>query len=150
RQGFDRLNVLKRARVPGQLRVGCHEGDALDERLGEQQAVERIFVQKRQAVDVDRVLAGDRKLGVTIVQQPAPQQPRLDAEVIPTQRILDGDLPEAGRAEQQLVAGVVEQGERRLRQSLRRAGGPEQELRVQQELHSWVPNSAAISASPIR
>ncbi len=46
------------------MRVAGEEGGALAESLGQQQAVERIFMQRRQAVDVHRVLAGDGNLGV--------------------------------------------------------------------------------------
>jgi len=41
-----RLYLAHGSRVPGQLRVGGEEGDALADGLGQQQTVERIFVQR--------------------------------------------------------------------------------------------------------
>src|SRR3990172_564009 len=85
--------------VPGELLVAGEKGDALAEVLGQQQAVEGIFVQRGQAVDIHRVLAGNGKLGVAVVEQSPAQQARLDDEVRPSQGLIDGDLPQAGGAE---------------------------------------------------
>src|SRR4030095_1636956 len=97
-----------------------------------------------------RVLAGDGKLCVAIVEQPSAQQARLDAEVFPSEAVLDGDLPQAGGAEAKLIARSVQALARRRRETLRLTGRPEQELGVQQQLHPSLPNRAAISASPMR
>src|SRR5882724_3929311 len=99
--------------VSGQGPVGGEEGDALAQGLGQQQAVERIFVQRGQTIEVHRVLAGDGKLDVAVVEQPPAQQARLDAKVFPPQGALDGDLPEARGAEEKLVARVVQELARR-------------------------------------
>src|SRR5258708_6858433 len=101
-----RLHLAHGPPVLGQLRVAGQEGDALAEGLGQQQAVEWIFVQGREAIDAHRVLAGDGKLDIAIVEQPPAQQARLDPEVLPSQGALDGDLPQAGRAEAKLPARV--------------------------------------------
>ena len=79
------LHLAHGPRVAGQLRVAGEEGDAFAEGLGQQQPVEGIFVQGRQAVDAHRVLAGDGKLDVAVVEQTPAQQARLDAEVFPSQ-----------------------------------------------------------------
>jgi len=50
------------------LRVSGEQRDALARSLGQQQAVERILVQWGQAVDAQRVLAGDGKFGVAVVE----------------------------------------------------------------------------------
>jgi len=70
------------------LRVAGEEGDAFAEGLGQQEPVEGILVQRGQAVDVDRVLAGDGKLGVAVVKQAAAQQTRLDLEVLSSECLL--------------------------------------------------------------
>ena len=87
--------------------IGGDEGDALAERLGQQQAVEGIFVQVRQRVDAHRVLAGDGKLDIAVVEQTPAEQAWLDAEIFSAQGVLDRDLPQAGSAEEKLVARVV-------------------------------------------
>src|SRR5689334_19299441 len=102
------LNLAHRTRVTGQLIVRGEQGDALAERLREEQAVEWVLVQWWKHVDVHRVLAGDRELRVPIVEQASPQDTRLDLEIASAQRFLDGDLPEAGGTEQQLVVLVFE------------------------------------------
>jgi hypothetical protein len=45
-----------------ELCVCSEERNPLDERLRDQEPVERIFVQRWEGIDVDRVLAGDRQL----------------------------------------------------------------------------------------
>jgi uncharacterized protein (UPF0128 family) len=64
------------------LRVGGEQCDAFDERLGQQDSVKRIFVQRRKRVDADGVLARNRQLDVTVVEKGAPKNARLDAEII--------------------------------------------------------------------
>ena len=63
------------------LRIARQEHDALGERLGKEEAIERIFVQTRQGVDIHRVLAGDRKLRVPVVEQAATQDARFHVEI---------------------------------------------------------------------
>jgi hypothetical protein len=116
--GHRGLYLTHRPRVLGQLRVAGEEGDALAEGLGQQQTVEAIFVQRGKAVDAHRVLTGDGQLYVAVVEQPPAQQARLDAEVFPSQAVLDGDLPQAGSAEAKLVARVVQEFARRGREPL--------------------------------
>jgi hypothetical protein len=64
------------------LRVSSEQRDPLDERLREQKPVEWILMQRRETIDVDGVLAGDRKLRVAVIQKrgtrdaPADLQPR--------------------------------------------------------------------------
>jgi hypothetical protein len=76
-----------RSRIARELRVARQERDALDERLGDQQTIERILVQRRKRVDADRVLAGDRQLGVAVVKEAATEQARLDAEIVTSQAV---------------------------------------------------------------
>ena len=53
-----------------------------DLRLGDQQAIERILVQRRQRVDGDRVLAADRQFDVAVVEQAPSEQVGIGAEVL--------------------------------------------------------------------
>jgi len=68
--------------------------------------------------DRHRVLARDRQLSVPVVEQSPAQKPRIDAEVVASEGSLDGDLPDAGRAEQELIARIGQEGARRLRDTL--------------------------------
>src|SRR5258708_40312920 len=78
-----RLHLAYGPPVLGQLRVAGQEGDALAEGLGQQQAVEWIFVQGREAIDAHRVLAGDGRLSIPGVEQPPARQPRPDPGAVP-------------------------------------------------------------------
>src|SRR5216684_5174924 len=109
------LHLADRPAVPGQLLVSGEEGDALADGLSQQQPVEGIFVKQRQAIDVHGVLARDRQFDIAIIEEATAKQTRLDAEVFTPQSILDGDLPQAGGAEEELVARVI--------QELTRSGG---------------------------
>ena len=103
-----RSDLANRTAVAGQLFVGGEERNPLDQRLREQQPVERVFVEWRKRVDVHGVLTGDRKLNVTVVEQATTEDARLDAKVVAPEAGLDGDLPETGGAEEQLVVGIVQ------------------------------------------
>src|SRR5436190_24355647 len=75
---------------------------------------------------------------------------RLDAKVVAPEAGLDGDLPETGGAEEQLVLGIVQLPFGARRQPFRLTRRPKEELRVEQQLHAPIPNSVAISRSPMR
>ena len=68
--------------MTAQSGVAREQRDALADCLSQQEAVERVPVQSRQAVDADGVLAGDGQFGVAIIEQCPSQQARLDAEVL--------------------------------------------------------------------
>src|SRR5712691_10457223 len=78
-----------------QLIIRSQEGDAFDQRLRDEQAIEWIFVDRRKSVDVHRVLARDRQFEVAVVEESAPEHAWLDAKVIAPQTAFDGDLPHA-------------------------------------------------------
>src|SRR5215472_5863079 len=108
-------------------------------------------MKRRQQIDGDTMRAADRQFVVTVVEQTAAQQPGIDTEIVATQSSLDRDFPHACSAEQQIVVRVVEQFVRILRQALRRSRGPQQQMRVEQQLHAgWSPNSRSISLLPMR
>ncbi len=96
------------------------------------------------------MLAANRQLAVAVIQQPPAQQPDIDPKILAPQPALDRDLPQAGRAEQQLVFRRLDQGARLRRQAAGTSGRPQQQMGVQQQLHVPPPNSRSISASPIR
>src|SRR5665647_1407198 len=91
------------------------------------------------------MLTRNRQLDVAVIEQPSAQQPRFDTEVFPAERVLDRDFPQTRGAEEELVLRVVELFARGWREPFGLASRPQQELRVEQELHSSRPNRAAVS-----
>lgn len=122
--------------VAGELRVCGEEGDPFDEGLSQEHPVEWILVERRERVDADGMFACDRQLDVTVVEERAAEHTRLDAEVLATETALDGDLPEARGGEEKLVFRIVEKTFRASGESLGLTRGPEEELRVEKELHA--------------
>jgi acyl-CoA synthetase (NDP forming) len=98
-----RRGILRHDRIGGQQR------DPFGDRLRHEEAIESVLVNRRQYPDGNDMLAGDRELIVAVGQQPAPQQPRIDPEILAPERILDDDFPQACRAEQQFVLRVPDQ-----------------------------------------
>src|SRR5271167_2043247 len=90
-------------------RIGGHQGDALDHRLRNENAVERVLVYWRQTVEGDGVLTGDRQLAIAIVQETAAQKPGVCPKIASAEAVLDRDLPQAGRAEDRLILRIIEQ-----------------------------------------
>src|SRR6185437_92345 len=78
------------------------------------------------------------------------QQPGIHLEVLATQAALDHYLPEAHGAEDELTTLRVDQVVRSLGQAVRLAGRPQQQVRIQLQLHGSSPNSRSILALPIR
>jgi len=71
-------------------------GYTLHYRLRHEQAVERVFMNRRQTVDRDRVHARDRQFPIAVIEQPPPQQARIHLEIVAPESLFDGDLPQAG------------------------------------------------------
>ena len=67
--------------------------------LGDQHAIEWIFVNWRQIQSRQGVLARDSEFMPAIVDEGAPESLRLDVEIFATERMLDRHLPKARRAE---------------------------------------------------
>lgn len=88
---------------------GCivgEEGDSFDGSLGDEETVERVFVDGWQGIDGDSVLTEDRQFDISVVDQAATQGTRIDVKVGTLQSSLNGDLPETGYAEEQFVVGI--------------------------------------------
>src|SRR5690606_10272332 len=73
----------------------------------------------------------------------------IHTKIIATERALDGDLPQTCRAETERVAFVANHPSRGRRQLLRLAGGPEQQMGIQQQLHAQAPKSLAMASVPM-
>ena len=87
-------------------------------RLGNQDSIKWIAMNRRQRIDRHRMFAGDGQLTVAIVEQSATQNTRINLEVIPPKSALYGDLPKAGSTEHPLVFRIFKQRPRFARQAL--------------------------------
>src|SRR5215469_4557619 len=94
--------------------------------------------------------ARDRNLGITVVDEATPHQPRVDAEIITANALFDRNFPETCRTEYEHVLGVIEQFAGLGRELFRLPCRPQKNMRVQQEFHYSTPNSLPISSCPIR
>ena len=112
------LNLPNRTAIARELCVGGEECNPFAQRLREQHPVKGIFVDCRQIIDIDSVLAGDRQLDVTILDEASTEHTRLNLEIVASERALDRDLPDAGCAEHKLVAVVAQLFPSRSRQPL--------------------------------
>src|SRR5688500_7124223 len=103
----------------------------------------------RQAIDIGRVLTGDRELHIPVIEESTSQYTWISTKVGATQRILDRDFPDARRAEVELVLPVAQLPARCRGEPIGLPGCPEKGLRIQQELHSSAPKSLATSFAPM-
>jgi len=95
----------------------------------------KAFARRRQTVERYGVLAGDRQLVITIIQQTATQNSGMHSKIAAPKPALDRNLPQARRTEDRNILRVVEQLARGGRQPLRASGRPEKQMRVEQQPH---------------
>lgn len=100
-------NQQDRARILGKQGVGGQQRDPLMGRLGDEDAVEGVFVDWRKAGDGERMVAGDVQLQKFIGNQLVPEAIRIYPEVWFVPGILDGHFPDSRRAEKNDVACVL-------------------------------------------
>ena len=101
------LDFADGAGVFGNLAVGGEEGDAFDGGLGDEEAVEGVFVDGRKTIDGDGVFAGDGKFRVSIVEQSTAKFPGVYFEVSLLKGAFDGRFPYGERTEEELIVFVV-------------------------------------------
>jgi hypothetical protein len=106
RRKTGRQDLADRPRVLRHQVVGGEQANPFDDRLRDQQPVERILVDRRELVDRHRVLAGHGQFAVAIVQQPATKQPRIDREIVPAKCVLDCDFPQARGTEEKFIVRI--------------------------------------------
>src|SRR5215471_17332304 len=94
----------------------------------------KAFARRRQTVERYGVLAGDRQLVITIIQQTATQNSGMHSKIAAPKPELDRNLPQARRTEDRNAVRVVEQLARRRRQPLG-AARPQQQMRMEQQPH---------------
>jgi hypothetical protein len=108
------------------LRIGREQRSSLDLSLRDQHAIEWIRMQRRQALNCERVFRQDWDLPVAAVKKPAAQRTRINLEVAPSQAAFDDDFPQAGGTECKRLLGVLEQTPCCGRQALGSARRPQQ------------------------
>ena len=79
--GSEPSNPPNRSWIAGDDLIGGQKEDALGLGLGNDQAVEGVFVEWRQVLGGDGVLTGDGQLDIAVIDQAPPEQLRLDPEV---------------------------------------------------------------------
>ena len=79
--------------------VGRNECHSLDTRLGDQDAIEGIPVDRRQMQGRERMVARNREFVPAIGDEPTSKAVGLDLKILSARRMLDCDFPQARGAE---------------------------------------------------
>ena len=64
------------------VRIGRQKRQSFDDGLSDEHAVERVFVNRRQARQRRRVGAGHSEFGITIVEKAAAKRTDVDAKIV--------------------------------------------------------------------
>src|ERR1044071_2936856 len=92
------LHLAHRFVVTRELPIGHQENHASSDGLGQEKAIEGIFVKRRQAMHVHSMFAGDEKLRVTVINQRAAQNAGISSKVFTPEGALDRNLSQAPTA----------------------------------------------------
>ena len=84
-----------------------------------------------QGDDGDGVLAGDGEFEIAVIEQAAVKGARVNTKIRLPQAGLDGDLPQAGGAEEEFIAGSRDQGSCFIREANTLTYSPEQKVGVE-------------------
>lgn len=103
RIGPDSPDEKNRSRVPNQKGVGRDQGQPFNDGLGDENAVKRVFMDQRQPVDPQDMMAKDFQFLIAIVQKTPPQDMGIHLKVRAAETPLDDDFPQACRAEHQNI-----------------------------------------------
>lgn len=101
---FDRVTVADDIGIPGKQR------DAFDTRLSNEHAVERIPMNQRQSGDFENVFRPNLKFVIAILHQVVPQSRWFDRKVLPAERLLDDNFPNACSTEHWRRSEIREKG----------------------------------------
>src|SRR5436305_14070340 len=96
------------------------------------------------------MLASNSQLVIAVVQQTPTEEPRISAKIAAAETGFDRDFPNTCCAKYQLIASILKHPAGGKRQSLWLSSRPQQQLRVQQQLHEPFPKSRSSSKLPIR
>ena len=131
-----RSDLADGAGVLCDLAVGGEQRDAFDHRLSDEQAVEGVFVDWRQVLDGECVLARNGEFEVTVGEEILVEEARVDPELDAAARTLDCNLPQTCSAHIEFVGRVVHKLASAWWQLVKDTSGPQQEVCVDQQVHS--------------
>ena len=106
--------------------------------MGDENPVERIFVDQRQRVNGNSMFTGDRQFAVSIVFQTPAQYPGIDMKISPAEATFDGNLPKTCGAENQFVFRIFDQSTSSMRETVRIAGGPQEQLNAFRQVREGI------------
>ena len=92
-------------------------------------------MKERQNTCLNRMIADNHQLLVAVLQESSPKSPWLNLEIRPSKAALDRNLPQADYAEYKLMI-VQQQQACGLWKTLRYSCRPQQQVRIQKQLHS--------------
>ncbi len=92
-------------------------------------------MEKRQNTRLNRMIAENHKLLIAVLKQTSPESAWLNLKIRPPKATLDRNLPQADYAEYKPMI-VRQQQARGLRKTLRYSSRPQQQMRIQKQLHS--------------
>ena len=139
-------NAVRRNGIADDQAVRCHEGQSLHHGLCNQHAVERVFVERGEILDHQRMGAVDTHVSVAIVEQAPAKRMRVDLKIVSSKPVLNDDFPKICGAEVEQVLGCRKQRARLLRPALRIARRPKQHLGIEQQPHGCSPNIARMTS----
>jgi hypothetical protein len=104
--------------------------------LSDEHAVEGVSVNRRQAAQRHGMGARHWKLCILVVEKASTKRTDVDAKIVAASPRLDRNLPQARRAERQLIVRLSNQSTGGGGQPPALGNGPKQNSRVEQEPHS--------------
>ncbi len=104
---------------------------------------------RRQHADRNGMRAENRQLMVAVVDQAMPHDARINLKVGAVKAVLDRNFSQARHTKLQAVFRRLHQNPRAGGNVLNALGDPNQQMRIQQQLHALPSNKDSISAAPI-
>src|SRR5579863_8924286 len=96
------------------------------------------------------MIAENWQFAVAVVEQSSAKQARIGLKISPAQPQFESHFPDAGRAEEKFVRRIVNQFHSSNREPIWLGSSPQQQMRIEEQLHFPPENMCSISASPIR
>ena len=134
-------DVKDRIRVARHDGIVRHQSQRLSKGLGDENAVERVLMMSRQRFDLCSVSRGDREQQVSRSVKEIKRFTCSDGHVAATQRVLNGDFPNARSAYPDIVFRRRDLRPRVLRQPRTINDRPQRNVRIQEKIQGVTPPS---------
>src|SRR5439155_14410401 len=141
-----RPDTSDQVRIGHELLIGGVESCGLDDRLRDENAIEGIAVQQRQPTDESRRVRANRQFGEPGIEGGSGDLGRIEDKIVAAQSSLDGDLPDAGGAEQHLGVAPFDCGAGLSIEPVRLGERPQQDKGIEQHTHQR-PSKASMTSS---